>query len=115
MTIDYAAFYTIDLATGQLTSIPVNPPGELPNPLVFSTTDGKYAMGSFVKSAPPGTAISYAKFYFMFSQPPNSTTKWSNVLRTHNVPAGYSYDVTSYVCVGTVQTVANCMVGLAKL
>lgn len=76
MNIEYDQFYTFNLTSGELT--PVNHSIQSSEiPLIFATSDSKYAMGAFIKDYPPNNTqpIVYVKFYFKFEEDPNSTTK----------------------------------------
>eukprot|EP01121_Diplochlamys_sp_Union-15-3_P018462 TRINITY_DN670_c0_g3_i1.p1 TRINITY_DN670_c0_g3~~TRINITY_DN670_c0_g3_i1.p1 ORF type:complete len:227 (+),score=39.50 TRINITY_DN670_c0_g3_i1:519-1199(+) len=109
MPIDFSNFYTINFANGQVTPVSTTD-GEIPTPLIFATPDGQHAMGSFVKEAPTGTTVSYAKFLFRLNPDSNATSKWSNVLRMQNKQKGENISAVSIVCVGTLSQVAQCMV-----
>lgn len=50
MPIAFNTFFTISLSTGQLTQTDGGP-GETPDPVIISTSDGSAAMGSFLQAA----------------------------------------------------------------
>jgi len=116
MGITFNTFYTVDLSSGAVTQVDTSN-GEVPLPLMFTTSDGLYAMGA-VGYAPSGWSLSYAKFYFpVLSGPTDDTSKWSVVYRYGAISAGSVINLKTNICVGTRATVPGCMQGVrdAKL
>eukprot|EP01119_Soliformovum_irregulare_P002479 TRINITY_DN1272_c0_g1_i1.p2 TRINITY_DN1272_c0_g1~~TRINITY_DN1272_c0_g1_i1.p2 ORF type:complete len:318 (-),score=61.82 TRINITY_DN1272_c0_g1_i1:216-1169(-) len=103
----FSSFYSIDLASGQLTPQSYGP-GEIPVPLVFATPNGGAAMGAIL-IAGPTSYRSYARFYFPFG-PASGAAKWSNVWRGNGAfQQGQTLAFTSVVCVGNLPMVVACM------
>jgi hypothetical protein len=111
MNIIYDSFYTYNLTSKVLT--PVDRQFNLTTiPHIFATEDGKYAMGAFIKNYPhTETPILYGRFYFNFSpMDMNSTTKWTMIWQSgRKVTANTQLNFNSYICVGTLQDVTQCM------
>lgn len=108
----FADFFTLDVATGKLSSLS-DGPGEQSKPVVFSTKDGEYAMGAWSPDQPSrGYATAgYGRFRFAAEK----VVKWNCVFRVRaakGIPPGeYSYRVI--VAVGTKADVAKTLTGLA--
>jgi len=111
---EFDTFYRFNIKTGQI--IPETPCKnciiEQANPAIVATKDGAYAMGSFIKSSPSGM-ISYALAYFT-GDDKYQTSKWSNVWRTGATAAGTKYGLLSYICVGNLNQVVDCMRKMSK-
>ncbi|MCA8986299.1 MAG: hypothetical protein KDA78_01570 [Planctomycetaceae bacterium] len=77
-------------------------PGEQPFPILFSTTDGQFAMGCFGQAAPVDNLVSgptYGRFRFQQAQ----VVKWNIVYRyshAEELPSG-AYPFRMFVLVGT--------------
>ncbi len=116
MTQEFATFYTIDLSSGKLTSrpsIPCSPTTacaySYPDPPIFATSSGSHAMGAFSKRIP----AAYVQFRFNLYNDANNTTKWTMPYSYTNVAAGTLLDFDTYICVGSLDEVPACMIGLA--
>jgi len=109
MGINFNTFYTIDPKSGVVTQVDTSN-GEVPLPLMFTTSDGNYAIAA-VGYAPSGWALSYAKFYFPnLSGPTDNTSKWSVVYRFNSpIPKGTNLSFKSNLCVGDKNSVPNCV------
>jgi len=84
-------------------------------PPIIHTPDLEYALG--VISAPREPAagfprLCYAYFSFAMTQWDSKTYKWSVVVR-QEPEVGNLIEVTSYLCVGTLEMVADCLLALA--
>lgn len=75
MTEQFSQFFVIDMTSGNLTPISAGP-GEAPGNLVFSTPDGKYAMGAYF---PPsqGAAHNVRYSFTSIGTFSNNCVKWS--------------------------------------
>jgi len=111
---EFDTFYRINLQNGQ-----VRPENRCMNciienqdPAIVATSDKAYAMGSFIKSAPTGT-INYALAYFTGTSE-YQTSKWSNVWRTGATNPGTLYGLASYICIGNLDQVIDCMRKMSK-
>lgn len=108
----FSEFFTLDVATGKLAAL-TDGPGEQAMPVVFSTKDGKHAMGVWSPDQPSrGYATAgYGRFRFAAEK----VVKWNCVFRVREpkgIPAGdYSYRMI--VAVGTKEDVAKTLTGLA--
>jgi len=109
MPAEFRAFYEFDPATKKLKPLS-HGPGEVKNPVVLATADGKFAMGIFSITAPePGThGPSYGRWYFDEAK----VSKWNCVFRVNNKngisPGGYTYRML--VPVGTLSQVESMLV-----
>jgi len=101
---EFGNFWQFDLQTGKLAPLG-DGPGEIKNPMVLATADGRHAMGIF---APPPTAAattgpSYGRWKFVAAK----VVKWNCVFRVQAAPAlppgDYSYHLL--VPVGTLADV----------
>jgi len=109
MPVDYNTYYTINTTSGAVNPVD-NSFGEVPLPLIFSTATGDYAMGALGYNPGAGWSLSYAKFYFPnLSGPTDDTSKWSVVYRYGAIRAGTTLSFKTNICVGTRDTVINCM------
>ncbi len=107
MPLTFSVFRTYDPSIAQLLPISVGP-GEQSLPLIFSTTDDKYAMGIYSPDLPYPNQPYPSSGYGRFSFPESNCVKWNQVYRQNNVPAG-SYKFHSYVIVGTLSDVTTSM------
>jgi len=114
MPADFDQFQILDPQTGKLGAVD-DGPGEQPLPLVFSTSDGKYAMGVF--SPPSGVprdarGPSYGRWRMKEFQ----VVKWNCVFRLQN-PSGLSGDFNCHVivAVGSLEEVRTTLAALQKL
>ena len=118
MTEEFDIFYTINLTTGVVTLRPSSPCSPTTacgraydDPPIFVTAGGTHAMGAFSKRPPEGK---YVQFNFDLHNDANNTTKWTMPFVNNNVPANTWLSYEAFLCVGTLDDVAKCMVGLAK-
>lgn len=112
MPIEFRAFYTLSMETGELTELD-DGPGEQGSPVILATRDGRYAMGAIAVSAPSGAGWSgpgYGRFAFDRQQ----VTKWNVVYRLRNseaVAAGdYTFEIR--VVVGDLERVRSTLLKL---
>jgi hypothetical protein len=111
---EFEVFQVFDPKTEALG--PVNDgPGEQSLPLVFSTADGKYAMGVF---SPEAEAPRYAHgpTYGRWRMKEFSVVKWNCVFRLQN-PAGLSGDLNChvFVAVGSLEDVRTTLAAFQKM
>lgn len=116
---DFDRFQVFDPKTGKLAPVD-DGPGEQGLPLVFSTADGKYAMGVFSpgQEAPrdgaelPGTGPSYGRWNMKAAF---QVMKWNCVFRLQN-PEGLSGDFHCHVflAVGSLEEVRTTLAALQK-
>jgi hypothetical protein len=103
---DFSKFWTLEPATGRVAPLD-DGPGEQPLPVVFSTPDGRYAMGAYSPDRPDG----YGRFRFAAER----VVKWNCVFRVRSadgVPPG-RYAYTVYVAVGTLEDVRRTLLALS--
>lgn len=110
---EFSEFFTLDVATGKLSPLS-DGPGEQPKPVVFTTKDGRHAMGVWSPDQPSKgfEAGGYGRFRF----PAEKVVKWNCVFRVkdaNGIPAG-EYPFRMLVTVGTKDDVAKTLTGLAK-
>eukprot|EP00823_Brevimastigomonas_motovehiculus_P008153 TRINITY_DN7427_c0_g1_i1.p1 TRINITY_DN7427_c0_g1~~TRINITY_DN7427_c0_g1_i1.p1 ORF type:complete len:442 (+),score=106.78 TRINITY_DN7427_c0_g1_i1:52-1377(+) len=125
-------FYMFDPSSGQLTPQPLQPPTEVPLPLIFSTADSMHAVGCYaplssssLSSSSSSTlkekdwdSIMYARFRFDLSPLQNTCSKWSIVFRRFRgiLPSSSSVlTMKSFICVGTLVDVQTCLMQLHAL
>jgi hypothetical protein len=111
---EFNTYFRFNKASGQISveAACINCMTEHPDPLIISTQDHAYAIGSYIYNSPPGT-ISYAQGYFP-GPGTFQTSKWSNVWRVGVTPAGTKYAFLSFVCVGNLDMVVDCLRKLPK-
>ena len=102
---EFSTFWTFNVHTQQLT--PLSSTVEQGLPLIFSTSNGGWAMGIYSPDTPqPGLSnLGYGAFSY-----PN-VVKWNNVFRYNN-PKGKTFHFRSYVIVGSLDNVKTSMVQL---
>jgi len=98
---EFSQFWKFDPATGKLQRL-TDGPGEIKNPVVLATPDGKYAMGIFAAPLSPAEndKPSYGRFKFSRAK----VVKWNCVYRFSN-PKGIhtgDYSFRLLVPVGTL-------------
>ena len=111
---EFDQFQVFDPNTGKLAPVD-DGPGEQALPLVFSTADGKYAMGVFSRGpeAPrDGHGPTYGRWNMKAAY---RVVKWNCVFRLQN-PDGLSGDFNChvYVAVGSLEDVRTTLVALQK-
>jgi hypothetical protein len=114
MPAEFDRFQVFDAKTGELGPVD-DGPGEQALPLVFSTADGKYAMGVFSRdSEEPRDAHgpSYGRWNMKAAF---GVVKWNCVFRLQN-PDGLSGDFHCHVimAVGSLEDVRTTLVGLQR-
>ena len=111
---EFEQFQVFDAQTGKLGPVD-DGPGEQPLPLVFSTTDGKYAMGVFAR-APMTPGVEHGPSYGRWRMKEFKVVKWNCVFRLQN-PDGLSGDFTYhiFVAVGSLEDVRTTLTALQKL
>jgi hypothetical protein len=117
MSPEFDVFQVFDPKTGKLASID-DGPGEQPLPLVFSTADGKYAMGVFSPQAeaPRDGHGPTGPIYGRWRMKEFSVVKWNCVFRLQN-PNGLSGDFNChvFVVVGSLEDVRTTLAALQKI
>lgn len=111
MPYEFNVFQRFDLATRTLEPVGKGP-GEQPSPLVFSTRDGRHAMGIYAPPAPGAPRPGYGRFEFEWAK----VTKWNcvyRVSRPDGLPEG-EYRYRMFVMVGTREEVRATMDGLSR-
>ena len=104
MPAEFAKFWKFDPKTKALSQLD-DRPGEQDSPVIFSTADGKYAMGIYAPE-PQSRSISgigYGRFRFSAEK----VTKWNCVFRVRE-PKGIAagdYKFRMFVAVGTLDDV----------
>lgn len=110
---EFRKFNAFDPRTGELIAIS-DGPGEQALPVIFSTDDGKFAMGIY---SPDQPSKGYEKAgYGRFSFEKEKVVKWNSVFRVRNekgLPAG-EYTYRNFVIVGTLDDVQKTMTALMK-
>jgi hypothetical protein len=112
---EFDQFQVFDPATGKLAPVD-DGPGEQPLPLVFSTADGKYAMGVFSR-APEAPRDARGPSYGRWNMKKAfQVVKWNCVFRLQN-PDGLSgdYKCHVFVAVGTLEDVRTTLAALQKM
>ncbi len=104
---EFSTFWTFNVRTQQLTAL--SNTGEQSLPLIFSTSDGGWAIGIYSPYTPqPGLSnLGYGAFSH------SDTVKWNNVFR-YNSPKGKTFHFRSYIIVGSLDNVKTSMVQLRK-
>ena len=112
---EFDQFQVFDPKTGKLAPVD-DGPGEQPLPLVFSTADGKYAMGVFSReSEAPHDA--HGPTYGRWNMKKDfQVVKWNCVFRLQN-PAGLLGDFKChvFVAVGSLEDVRTTLASLQKI
>jgi hypothetical protein len=111
---EFDQFQVFDPKTGKLAPID-DGPGEQARPLVFSTADGKHAMGVFSRELEvPRDALgpTYGRWNFKVYR----VVKWNCVFRLQN-PRGLSgdYKCHVFVAVGSLEDVRTTLAALQKM
>jgi hypothetical protein len=111
---EFDQFQVFDPKTGKLASID-DGPGEQALPLVFSTADGKYAMGVFSRG-PEAPRDGRGPTYGRWNLKAYRVVKWNCVFRLQN-PDGLSGDFSChiFVAVGSLEDVRTTLVALQKM
>lgn len=111
---EFNQFQVFDPKTGKLAPI-ADGPGEQALPLVFSTTDGKYAMGVFSREL-EAPRDAHGPTYGRWNIKDSQVVKWNCVFRLQN-PDGLSGDFKChvFVAVGSLEDVRTTLAALQKL
>jgi len=111
---EFAQFQVFEPKTGKLAPID-DGPGEQPLPLVFSTADGKYAMGVFSQE-PEAPRDAHGPTYGRWRMKDFRVVKWNCVFRLQN-PDGLSGDYNCHVflAVGSLEDVRTTQAALQKM
>ena len=108
---DFDQVTYLDPTTGAVTS-QVRDQDETEQLVIIHTQDQEYALGVISESRGPTTAgipgLHYAYFSFNIQPFDQKTFKWSVVVR-EDLQSGHVFDVNSYLCVGTLDDVINCL------
>jgi len=112
---EFDQFQVFDLSTGKLAPVD-DGPGEQSLPLVFSTSDGKYAMGVFSPPGPQAPRDGHGPTYGRWRMNDFRVMKWNCVFRLQN-PNGLSgdYGFHIFVAVGSLEDVRTTLVALQKM
>jgi hypothetical protein len=113
MPAEFERFQVFDAKTGQLAPVD-DTPGEQPLPLVFSTADGKYAMGVYSPAA-EAPRDARGPSYGRWRMKEFRVVKWNCVFRLQN-PDGLAGDFGChvFVVVGSLEDVRGTLVALQK-
>jgi len=111
---EFRQFQVFDPKTGKLAPID-DGPGEQVLPLVFSTADGKYAMGVFSRE-PEATRDALGPTYGRWNMKTYRVVKWNCVFRLQNAE-GLSGDFSChvFVAVGSLEDVRTTLAALQQL
>ena len=110
---DFSKFWTLDMKTGNLAPLD-DGPGEQGKPVIFSTPDGKHAMGVWSPDEPDKGFPDHG--YGRFRFPSVKVVKWNCVFRRENangIPAG-NYTFQCYIGVGTLQNVRDALMQVSQ-
>eukprot|EP01084_Bolivina_argentea_P269202 457455_1 len=78
-------------------------------PVIIASNDSNYALGVVPQEMPD----EYGLYNFLGMQPDsNACTKWNVQYKKYNISAKTIFHFTSYLCVGTLDDVKNCMVNI---
>lgn len=111
---EFEQFQIFDPKTGELAPVD-DGPGEQSMPLVFSTADGKYAMGVFSRG-PETSRDAHGPTYGRWRMNDFRVVKWNCVFRLQNadgLSGDYSYHV--FVAVGSLEDVRTTLAALQKM
>ena len=111
MPAEFSSFYRFVRETGQIELLS-DGPGEQADPVVFSTPDGRYAMGIICTepASPRAQGPGYGRFRFVEEK----VVKWNCVFRVRDgVPPG-PHRFRMFVPMGTRDDVVNAMRALAR-
>jgi hypothetical protein len=108
MPAQFDHFWKFNAASKQLEPLD-DGPGEIAQPVVLATADGKFAMGVYSPEQPsPGFAKSgYGRFKFEHAK----VVKWNCVFRLRQ-PAAGEHRFTMFTLVGTLEDVRETIAGL---
>ena len=103
---EFSVFRTLDPETGRLAALS-DGPGEQSLPVVFSTPDGRHAMGVYAPAVAGSAGPGYGRFRFEAQR----VVKWNAVFRVRDAsgvePGDYVY--RCYVAVGTLDDVRRAL------
>ena len=109
---DFTKVSYIDATTGHVGSFDAATEDETEQLVIIHTEDEQHALGAVTKPRPPTASgapgTHYAYFAFGSSKFDASTYKWSVVIREDLKP-GDVFEVTSYLCVGSLDMVVQCL------
>ena len=112
---DFAKVSYLDPTTGYLENVDYVANGESDELVIIHTEDEQYALGAVTKARPPTSSgvpgSHYAYFAFGGGNFDQATYKWSVVIREDLKP-GDVFEVSSYLCVGSLETVVECLVNV---
>lgn len=113
---EFSKFYTFDMSSERLRSIPSSINKEQELPLIFSTPDGRWAMGVFSPLLPQIPNLGYGAFKN------SSTVKWNIVYRFNNPNKDRygrllkkTYGFESFIVVGSLNNVKTSLIQLKNL
>jgi len=111
---EFDQFQVFDPQTGKLAPLD-DGPGEQPLPLVFSTADGRYAMGVYSRG-PEAPRDARGPTYGRWNMKAFRVVKWNCVFRLQN-PDGLSGDYSChvFVAVGSREEVRTTLAALQKM
>jgi hypothetical protein len=111
---EFDQFQVLDPKTGKLGPVD-DGPGEQPLPLVFSTADGKYAMGVFSRE-PEAPRDARGPSYGRWRMKEFRVVKWNCVFRLQNVDGlSGDYKCHVFVAVGSLEDVRATLAALHKM
>ena len=111
---DFDAVSYLDPVTGTLTR-QTRDSEETEQLVIIHTQDEEFALGVISEPRGPTTAgipgLHYAYFNFNIRPFVQKTFKWSVVVR-EDLQSGHVFDVLSYLCVGTLDNVRDCLMNI---
>ena len=111
---DFDAVSFLDPVTGAITR-QNKASGESEQLVIIHTEDHEFALGVISEPRSPTSAgvpgLKYAYFSFNIQPFDRKTFKWSVVVR-EDLQSGHVFDVNSYLCVGTLENVTECLMNI---
>ena len=112
---DFVKVSYLDPDTGYLENIEDVTNDEIEQLVIIHSEDEHYALGAVTKPRPP-TSSGTAGLHYLYKdygsgQFDRSTYKWSVVIR-EDLKAGDVFTVSSYLCVGSLNMVVECLVNV---
>lgn len=114
MPMEFGSFYGLNIHDKTLISVPSGD-GEQALPLIFSSSDGEYAMGIYCANSAVGKEmmeLRYGRWRFPSDDVGNATVKWNCVHREAHVEGEYTF--RAYVALGTLREVADTLSALGS-
>jgi hypothetical protein len=108
---DFSAFWQYNPDTGLLTNVTsqVSPPNPCCQnqdlPIIIATTNGQYAIGSYLPSYSPLVKENEGRRFYGFANFPGITTKWNAIQCFYSPQPARDYAIRTYVVIGTLDQV----------